>query len=79
MVMSGVSQQFAQCKPYICPVSSFPDSLCSFILCTNSEQLLENFESTRYSDIAEKCEYYNEEMHKGLFLLPQYIKNMFKY
>lgn len=78
MVMSGVSPQFSSCKPYICPVASFPDSLCSFLLCTNTEQLLENFSDTRFSGIADLCEYYNEEMHKGLFLLPQYIKNIFK-
>lgn len=78
MVMSGVSPQFTSCKPYICPVASFPDSLCSFLLCTNTEQLLENFNDTRFSEIAGLCEYYNEEMHKGLFLLPQYIKNIYK-
>jgi spermidine synthase len=77
MVMSGVSPQFTSCKPYICPVASFPDSLCSFLLCTNTEQLLENFNDTRFSEIADLCEYYNEEMHKGLFLLPQYIKNIY--
>ncbi|MBN1600554.1 MAG: polyamine aminopropyltransferase [Chitinispirillaceae bacterium] len=78
MVMSGVSPQFSSCKPYICPVASFPDSLCSFLLCTNTEQLLENFSDARFAGIADLCEYYNEEMHKGLFLLPQYIKNILK-
>lgn len=78
MVISGVSQHFSSFKPYICPVASFPDSLCSFLLCTNSVKMLENFDSARHSKIADQCEYYNEEMHQGLFLLPQYIKNMFK-
>lgn len=72
--IQSVSPFFIRCMPYICSVRSFPEGICSFLLCTNREQTLEMFDEKRYTTIEHLCMYYNADVHKGAFLLPQYLK-----
>jgi spermidine synthase len=72
--IQSVSPFFIQCRPYVCSIRSFPEGICSFLLCTNREEVLEMFDEKRYTTIEHICMYYNADMHKGAFLLPQYLK-----
>jgi len=73
--LSLISPLFAQFKPYICSFSSFPEGICSFVLCGRGKDALEHFDAPRYAAIADSCTYYNSDVHRGAFLLPQYLKN----
>jgi spermidine synthase len=72
----NISSLFADYKPYICSLPSFPEGLCSFLVCCKDKGALGNFDEGRYSQIAPKCSYYNDEIHRGAFLLPQYLKKL---
>lgn len=74
--LSLISPLFAQAKPYICSFSSFPEGICSYVLCGRKEKSLERFDERRAAAIAEKCSYYNGDVHRGAFLLPQYLKKL---
>jgi spermidine synthase len=70
-----ISSLFAGYKPFICALPSFPEGICSFLMCTDDPARLEAFDETRCASIASSCGYYNAEVHRGAFLLPEYIKN----
>jgi spermidine synthase len=72
--ISLISPQFAQYKPYICSISSFPEGICSFLLCGLEKGALDRFDKERYGTFAKTCSYYNDDIHVGAFLLPQYLK-----
>lgn len=74
--IESVSPYFKYKRPYICTMRSFPEGICSFLLCNQDEDSWKNFDSKRYESIVSDCLYYNEDMHKGAFLLPNYIKTM---
>lgn len=74
--IESVSPFFQFKKPYICTMRSFPEGVCSFLLCTHNQKLFDNFDNRRYETIIQDCHYYNEDIHSGAFLLPQYIKNL---
>ncbi|MBN1308969.1 MAG: fused MFS/spermidine synthase [Chitinispirillaceae bacterium] len=72
--MTHLSPLFAQVKPYLCSLSSFPEGVCSFVLCGREKNALGRFEASRCTALADSCLYYNEEIHRGAFLLPQYLR-----
>jgi spermidine synthase len=74
--LSLISPQFAHVKPYVCSFSSFPEGVCGFLLCGKEKGALENFDGNRYEAIAATLTYYNSDIHRGAFLLPQYIKKL---
>jgi spermidine synthase len=72
--LTCISPLFPQAKPYLCSLSSFPEGVCSFVLCGRNKETLDRFDKPRYDAIADSCSYYNDEIHRGAFLLPQYIR-----
>ncbi|MDO5576999.1 MAG: polyamine aminopropyltransferase [Fibrobacter sp.] len=76
--IKGVSPCFDYYKPYICSMYSFPEGICSFLICAKQDSILENFEKERFEKLADQFHYYNEEIHTGAFLLPQHIRNLLK-
>jgi len=73
-MISNVSAIFRQYKPYICTLRSFPEGICSFLIASNSSIGIDAINRERCEEVAATCEYYNEDMHTGAFLLPQGIK-----
>ena len=72
----NISSLFADYKPYICSLPSFPEGICSFLICGKDKGSLGNFNEGRYTETAQKCRYYNADIHQGAFLLPQYLKKL---
>jgi len=75
-ITADASCAFKHLRPYICTMRTFPAGVCSFLMAVNNEKLYEGFHSERYGQIADTCVYYNEEVHRGAFLLPQNIKKI---
>lgn len=61
---------------YIAAIRSFPDGICSFLLCTQKEKRVESFDEKRYTAFVDRglTSYYNRDVHKGAFMLPQNIR-----
>jgi spermidine synthase len=72
--ITGISSFFAAYKPFICTLPSFPEGICSFCVCADDPAMFDNFDSSRFQSIASTCKYYNADIHKGAFLLPEYLK-----
>jgi spermidine synthase len=72
--LTGISSFFGAYDTYICSLPSFPEGICSFCVCASDEKQLESFNAERFAAIATSCRYYNPEIHKGAFLLPEYIR-----
>jgi spermidine synthase len=74
--IQSVSPFFSRIKPYICSIRSFPDGICSFLACVHQQELLDRFDQQRYNNISHLCNYYNDDVHVGAFLLPQNLKKI---
>ncbi len=74
--IQSVSPFFQFKKPYLCSMRSFPEGVCSFLLCSQNDSVFNNFDSDRYELLKEGCHYYNQDIHSGAFMLPQYLKNL---
>ena len=72
--LSLISPLFSLARTYICAFSSFPEGICSFVLCGRQKDAFDRFDGERYAAIADSCIYYNKEIHTGAFLLPQYLR-----
>jgi spermidine synthase len=76
--ISSVSPFLAYYKTYISSIRSFPNGICSFLVCAQEEKILDHFDEKRYTLFINKglTSYYNSDIHRGAFLLPQNIKNI---
>jgi spermidine synthase len=74
--ITNISSLFVGYKPYTCSIPSFPEGICSFLACFKDKGTPGHFDESRFSSIAPQCNYYNEDVHKGAFLLPQYLKKL---
>jgi spermidine synthase len=72
----NVTTIFAECRPYICALPTFPGGICSYVVCSKPTGGLDTFDTQRYEQIADQCSYYNRDVHTGAFLLPRHIKGM---
>ncbi len=72
--LMGISSFFKAYEPYVCSLPSFPEGICSFCICTHDPETLQGFNAGRLAAIADSCRYYNADVHRGAFLLPEYIK-----
>jgi len=76
--IASVSPFFPRYKVYLSSIRSFPDGICSFLVCSQDQNVLEQFDEKRYnvfSDNGLGC-YYNSDVHRGAFMLPQAIKQI---
>lgn len=60
---------------YSAPVPTYPSGYWSFVIASDRKLI---FQSKRHSQLKNliKCKYYNEEIHKGAFLLPNFFKKL---
>ena len=74
--ITNISSLFSDYKLYTCAIPSFPEGICSFLLCSKDKGPIDHSEENRYASIAPKFSYYNKDVHRGAFLLPQYLKKL---
>ena len=72
--LTGISSFFKAYEPFICSLPSFPEAICSFCVCAQDRAQVQSFKADRFSSIASTCRYYNPDIHRGAFMLPEYIK-----
>jgi spermidine synthase len=76
--VATISSFFSFYRPYICSIPSFPEGICSFVLSAKEGVALDEgaFNEKRYASIASRCLYYNPQIHRGAFLLPEHIRKI---
>ncbi len=71
-----VSAVFAATRPYLCTLPSFPGGTCSFLAATDAPEVLQRFDRDRYRASADRCRYYNDQVHEGAALLPRNVTDI---
>jgi spermidine synthase len=76
--VATISSLFSSYRPYTCTIPSFPEGICSFVLSAKEGVSLDAdaFNEKRFAAIASRCLYYNPEIHRGAFMLPEYIRKI---
>jgi spermidine synthase len=71
--LRNASAAFAQHRPYVCAIPSFPEGLCCFVIASTAADGLERFVEKRYEAVAPQCRCYTREFLSGAYALPKYV------
>ncbi len=63
-------------KVYKAEVPTYPSGIWLFEFCSKETDPYSDFNFQRYKDYNFKLKYYNDEIHKGAFSLPNYVKEL---
>ena len=69
---------FPIAKMYTCFMPIYPSGYWSFAFCSKKYDPVKDFDQNRYDKLNLKTQYYNDEIHKGSFALPQFVKEIIK-
>ena len=75
---SNLSSIFPIARMYHCFMPIYPSGLWSFAFCSKKYDPIENFDKARYDQLNLKLRYYNDQVHQGAFMLPQFMKELTK-
>jgi len=67
---------FPVVKMYICHMPIYPSALWSFAFCSKKYDPLKDFREDRFKTLTHKTRYYNSEIHRGAFALPQFAREL---
>lgn len=74
---SNLKDIFPIVEMYSCLMPIYPSSYWSFAFCSKTYHPLNDIQAGRYQQVdLSGCNYYNEEVHKGSFGLPRYVRNL---
>jgi spermidine synthase len=75
-IMSKTRQAFGNANLYLCPIPCYPSGLWSFVLSFRDGGSPVIFNEKRASKVAETCVYYNPDVHRAAFALPNFIRKV---
>ncbi len=70
-----LNKVFPVVKPYFAPVPTYPGAYWSWTFCSESLQPVINNEKSA-ADLEKDSKYYNREIHKAVFAVPNYVKQL---
>lgn len=73
---NNLREIFPIVKIYTCFMPIYPSTYWSFAFCSKKYHPINNFDQERYNRLKLKTSYYNDEVHKAAFALPQFVKNL---
>ncbi|UCD63171.1 MAG: polyamine aminopropyltransferase [Candidatus Zixiibacteriota bacterium] len=74
---ANLREIFPIVKMYLCFMPIYPSGLWSFAFCSKKYDPLADFDQKRYDKLQLKTRYYNDEVHRAAFALPQFVKDLF--
>jgi spermidine synthase len=63
-------------KPYTAFMPIYPSAYWSFAFCSKKYDPLKNFDEARWNKLGLSTRYYNSDIHRGAFALPQWVKKI---
>lgn len=73
-IFANLAPHFSNTHLYHAPVIGYPSGWWSFAWASNTQDPLENFQETRAVHLAQSLQYYNPDMHRAAFALPNFVK-----
>ncbi len=78
MISELLKKVFPIVKTYIAPVPTYPGSFWSWTFCSESVNPLEIKNEKTAEQIEKQAKFYNREIHKSVFALPNFVKEIVK-
>jgi len=75
-IYSELKKVFPIVKAYKAEIPTYPSGIWTFSFCSENIDPIENFQKIKYGDYNLKLKYYNDEIHKGAFALPNFVKEL---
>ena len=73
---SNLKSIFPLVKMYTCFMPIYPSTYWSFGFCSKKYDPLTDFDAERYDKLNLATRYYNDDVHKGAFALPRFVKEL---
>ncbi|MFH2048103.1 MAG: polyamine aminopropyltransferase [bacterium] len=67
---------FPIAKMYTCFMPIYPSTYWSFAFCRKKYDPIESFDQNRYDKLNLETKYYNDQIHRASFALPQFVKEI---
>lgn len=74
VAVRNISAAFAEYRPFVCSVPSYPGGICSFVAAARAKGALDGFDEERCRAVTRQCRCYSKEAHEGAFKLPKYVR-----
>ncbi|MFH1687734.1 MAG: polyamine aminopropyltransferase [bacterium] len=75
-LFGNLGEIFPIARMYTCFMPIYPSAFWSFAFCSKKYHPLDDFSQTRYDKLGLTTRYYNDEIHRGAFALPQFAKDL---
>ncbi|MDH3889526.1 MAG: polyamine aminopropyltransferase [candidate division Zixibacteria bacterium] len=75
-IYSNLTQIFPLVRMYTCFMPIYPSGFWSFGFCSNKYDPLADFDEARCLERGLATKYYNADVHRGAFCLPQFVKDL---
>jgi len=72
----NLRQIFSIVRMYTCFMPIYPSGLWSFAFCSKKYDPLKDFDQARYDKLKLTTRYYNDEVHRASFALPEFIRKL---
>ena len=76
MMYSNLREIFPVVRMYTCFMPIYPSTFWSFAFCSKGLDPIKDFKADRYESLGIKTQYYNPEIHRAAFALPNFVKNV---
>ncbi len=77
-IYKKLNKVFPIVKMYIAAVPTYPSGVWSFAFCSKNTNPIDDFKKERFKEYNLKLKYYNDEIHKGSFAVPNFAKELIK-
>lgn len=77
-IFTNLRAHFSTQMLYNAPVIAYPSGWWSFAWASNTHHPLNDFQEDRARAISSQLQYYNAEIHKGSFALPNFVQDLLK-
>ncbi len=72
----NLKQVFPLVRMYICFMPIYPSGFWSFAFCSKKYDPVEDFNQARYDKRGLTTRYYNDNVHRGAFALPEFVRKL---
>ncbi|MCH8028076.1 MAG: polyamine aminopropyltransferase [candidate division Zixibacteria bacterium] len=76
LMYKNLKDIFPIVKMYTCFMPIYPSTLWSFAFCSKKYDPIDDFDKDRLAKSSHQTQYYNQDIHLGSFLLPQFAKEL---
>ena len=76
LIYSLLNKVFPVVKSYVAPIPTYPGGYWSWAFCSKNINPLDNINSEVAAKIEKTSKYYNSEIHKAAFALPNFLRDL---